>query len=115
MRLLYCLLGEDSNWEQQAQHHGVKACLWQERYSTKLDMLDQSITFATNRSLMSFSLNVKQKETIGTLIGGNETFYLLPSGFAKSSIFDQNRVPLLNITILCTLSFKPLNFFLKTE
>ena len=54
------------------QHHGVKACSWQERCSTKLDMLDQSITFATNRSLISFSLNMKQKETIGTLIGGNE-------------------------------------------
>ena len=62
-------------------------------------MLYRSITFATNISLISFSLIMKQKETIGTLIGGNETFYLLPTGFGKSSIFDQNRVPLLNITI----------------
>ena len=97
------------------QHHGVKACSWQERCSTKFDMLYQSITFATNGSLISFSLNVKQKETIGMLIGGNETFCLLRTGFGKSSIFDQNRVPLLNITILCTLSFKPMNFFLKNR
>ena len=97
------------------QHHGMKACLLQERCSTKLDMLDQSITFATNRSLVSFSLNVKQKETIGMLIGGNKTFCLLPMGFGKSPIFDQNRIPLLNITILFTQSFKPMDFFLKTE
>ena len=70
------------------QHHGVNAFWWQERCSTKLHMLDQCITFGTNRSLISFSLNVKQKETIGTLIGGDETFCLLPTGFGKSTISD---------------------------
>ena len=99
--IILCLLSGN----RRPQHYGVKACSWQERCSTKLDMLDQSITFATNRSLILFSLNMKQKETIGTLIGGNKTFCLLPTGFEKSPIFDQNHVPLLNITIL----------FLKTK
>ena len=115
IRLLYCLLGEDPSKQQQATHHGVKACLWQERNFTELDMLDQSITFATNRSLILFSLNVKQKETVGMLIRGKETFCLLPMGCGKSPIFDQIHIPLLNIKILCTLSFKPMDFFLKTE
>ena len=112
MRLFYCLLTEDSSGP---KHHRVKACSWQERCSTKLDILDQSITFATQKSLMSSSLNVKQKETIATLIGGNETFCLLPTGFGKSPIFDQNRVTLLNIIILCNPIFNPMDFFLKIE
>ena len=54
----------------------------------------------------------KLKETVSMLMGGNETFCLLPTGFGKSSIFDQNCVPLLNITMhpkFQTFEFLPKN------
>ena len=81
-------------------HHGVKACSWRGRSSTKLDMLDQGITFATKRSVLSLSLNVKQKEAIGTLIRGKETFCLLPTGFGflpkNRIIISQNQIFMLS-------------------